>query len=133
VSVLNVDVMFIGVIIVMSFLEKEILFLAVTMISTFANNVMNILDLKQLTQRQLMDKILSDGTVLTKARFWRTTCKQCRKELPKSVIMNEGKFCNKLCRFNWNRISHKVKGYSTSPMPDLDAEYSHCDMVEQNY
>ena len=45
-----------------------------------------------------MDKILSDGTVLKKARFLRTTCKQCCKELPKDVIMREGKFCNKSCR-----------------------------------
>ena len=53
-----------------------------------------------------MDKYLSDGTVLTKSRFWRTTCKHCRKELPKEIIVSEGKFCSKLCRQSWN-TKHK--------------------------
>jgi len=63
----------------------------------------------KLEKEMRMEKILSDGTVLEKARFWRTTCKACRKELPKSIIMNEGKFCNKLCRRNWTDKKHKPK------------------------
>ena len=86
-----------------------------------------------------MDKILSDGTVLTKARFIRTTCKSCRKEMPKSIIMSGGNFCNKLCRSLWNKKSHKPRpkyGYEKDQgyMPSLEEpEDSHCDMVEQNY
>lgn len=56
-----------------------------------------------------MDKILKDGTILTKAKFWRTTCKQCRKELEKNIIMQEGKFCNKKCRINWQKKYSKRK------------------------
>lgn len=54
-----------------------------------------------------MEKILKDETVLTKAKFIRTTCKNCNKELPKSVIFSGGKFCNKKCRkqftYNYNK------------------------------
>jgi len=56
-----------------------------------------------------MEKILSDNTVLTKAKFWRTTCKQCQKEMPKSIIMNEGNFCSKECRNAWNAKKRKPK------------------------
>ena len=76
-----------------------------------------------------MDKILSDGTVLTKAKFWRTTCKSCRKEMPKSIIMSGGNFCNKSCRASFNPRKPK----RLYPVIDEDAEESHCDMVEQNY
>ena len=86
-----------------------------------------------------MEKILSDGTVLIKARFIRTTCKQCRKEMPKSIIMSGCNFCNKSCRNLWNKVSHKSKpkyGYEKDDgyIPSLhESEESHCDMVEQNY
>ncbi len=80
-----------------------------------------------------MDKILSDGTILTKARFIRTTCKQCRKEMPKSVIMSGGNFCNKSCKRDWNNKKHTPKRLFVTSEIDHDAEDSHCDMVEQNY
>ena len=75
-----------------------------------------------------MNKILADGTILTKARFTRTTCKQCRKEMPKSIIMSGGNFCNKLCRRDWNNKKHIPKRLFATSEFDPDEEHSHCDM-----
>ena len=50
--------------------------------------------------------MLSDGTIFKKAKFWRTLCKYCYHELPKNVIMNEGEFCDKECREQYQR-NHK--------------------------
>ena len=44
-----------------------------------------------------MEKIIN-GRVYRKAKFLRTTCKNCRKTLPNEVIDKEGKFCDKMCR-----------------------------------
>ena len=43
-----------------------------------------------------MDKTVN-GITYKKAKFLRTTCKNCRKDLPHKIIMKEGKFCNKKC------------------------------------
>ncbi len=56
-----------------------------------------------------MDKMLKDGTVLTKARFIRTTCKNCSVEMDKSIILNGGKFCKKKCRIEFIRKNKKKK------------------------
>lgn len=69
-----------------------------------------------------MDKILSDGTVITKAKFWRTTCKQCGKEMPKDIIMNGGKFCNKLCRRNWTSKRHPPKHRYINVSNEIDEQ-----------
>lgn len=44
-----------------------------------------------------MDKII-DGKLYKKAKFLRTTCKNCRKVLPIEIINKEGKYCNKGCK-----------------------------------
>ena len=71
-----------------------------------------------------MDKILKDGTVLTKAKFWRTTCKNCGIEMDKSIIMNGGKFCKKGCRIEFIRKPKKRKFYPEIKEPDLDDDMS---------
>ena len=42
-----------------------------------------------------MNKTLSDGTVIEKARFIRTTCKYCGKELSKGSIFGGYSWCDK--------------------------------------
>jgi endogenous inhibitor of DNA gyrase (YacG/DUF329 family) len=56
-----------------------------------------------------MDKIVN-GTVYKKARFLRTTCKTCGKQLTKDLINNNYSWCNKKCRAIWiSRNNRKVK------------------------
>ncbi len=47
-------------------------------------------------RKKIMNKTIN-GKTYTKAKFLRTTCKNCRKDLPTEVIDREGKFCNKPC------------------------------------
>lgn len=55
-----------------------------------------------------MDKLV-DGILYTKAKFLRTTCKNCRKQLSKEFINNHSNFCSRICRVSFVRKS-QVKG-----------------------
>jgi len=55
-------------------------------------------------------KVLRDGTVYERARFLRTTCKCCGRELSKEQINGNQKFCNKNCRTIFTRRHNKKYG-----------------------
>ena len=52
-----------------------------------------------------MDKTIN-GIVYKKAKFLRTTCKYCGKELNHGLILQDKKFCNKTCN---NKYSQRRK------------------------
>ncbi len=58
-----------------------------------------------------MDKIVN-GRIYKKARFLRTTCKACGKELSHCSIMSGYGWCNKKCKQLWiqkqNKKPHKM-------------------------
>lgn len=67
-----------------------------------------------------MDKILKDGTIITKARFRRTTCKNCGIELEKSIIFAGGKFCGRKCRKAFKPRKKKRHTFCHNKIDDIN-------------
>ncbi len=57
-----------------------------------------------------MNKTLSDGTVIEKARFIRTTCKYCGKELSKGSIFGGYSWCDKKHKIAYIRRCNRKNG-----------------------
>lgn len=68
-------------------------------------------------RKDIMDKIVN-GITYTKARFLRTTCKKCGKELSHSQIMQGSKFCNKQCRMKYKAPKKKYVSVETNDESD---------------
>lgn len=66
-----------------------------------------------------MDKLVN-GRVYHKAKFLRTTCKNCGKELSHDKIMQGYKWCNKKCRSLWLQKQSKKPRKIYSPMLSND-------------
>jgi len=72
----------------------------------------------------MVEKKLTDGTIYKKARFLRTTCKYCGKELTKDLINNNYKWCNKKCKKKFViRTNKKRKGGGYPYLPTMEEDY----------
>jgi len=69
-----------------------------------------------------MDKIV-EGVVFKKARFLRTTCKNCGKDLSLAQVKQEKKWCSKECNALFQKKKHKKRKYIFHE-PDLDDDMS---------
>lgn len=72
-----------------------------------------------------MDKTLKDGTIYHNAKFLRTTCKYCGKQLTKELINNGYYFCDKLHKKLFVRRSNNKKHNNTSFNP-MEQECPDC-------
>jgi len=72
-----------------------------------------------------MDKIV-EGVVFKKARFLRTTCKNCGKDLSLNQVKREKKWCRVECNVEF-QVKQKNKRYKHKPnnhQDDLDDDPS---------
>ena len=75
-----------------------------------------------------MEKIV-EGVVFRKARFLRTTCKNCGKDLTLNQVKQEKKWCSKKCNVDFQRknskrkTKHKASNNNVQEQMDRDLDY----------
>ena len=70
-----------------------------------------------------MEKVV-EGVVFKNARFLRTTCKNCGKDLSLNQVKQEKKWCNKECNVAFQRKKKKYNYVPNNHSNDLDDDPS---------